>query len=240
MCRIDFEPARHVIEGLGHLVADLAQRAAATGTGARCGMPQILSGQVFRQRAPRRLLRLGRGLDCRGDRRRCRREPLRLVGLQRLERQLELLGLARQLLRGTAELGPPITRQLEFQPGDLGLRGQRILRHRGDDALQRSEVVGQIVGRDRHARSGSDLQPFGRLNQWLSQFAAACARTKLSRPAPAARFAAASASRSPPAASTVAPGSAPPRPPRPAATRIGRAPGAWRTGTARRHPTTTA
>src|SRR6516164_4287757 len=32
----DFEPARHVIEGLGHLVADLAQRAAATGTGARC------------------------------------------------------------------------------------------------------------------------------------------------------------------------------------------------------------
>ena len=85
---------------------------------------------------------------------------VRLVGLQRLERQLELLGLARQLLRGTAELGPSVTRQLEFQPGDLGLGGQRILRHRGDDALQRSEVVGQIVGRDRHAGSGSDLQPF--------------------------------------------------------------------------------
>jgi hypothetical protein len=106
-----------------------------------------------------RLLRCGRGLDGCGDRRRCRRQALRLVGFQRLEHQIELLGLARQLLRGAAELGPSISRQLEFQPGDLGLRGQRILRHRGDDALQRSEVVGQIVGGDRHAGGGSDLQP---------------------------------------------------------------------------------
>jgi hypothetical protein len=101
-----FEPARHVIEGLGHRVADLAQRAAATGAGAWCGMPQILSGRMFRQRAPRRLLRLGRGLDGCGDGQRCSREALRLVGLQRLKAQLELLGVARQLLRGTAKLGP--------------------------------------------------------------------------------------------------------------------------------------
>src|SRR6266851_8845810 len=124
-------------------------------------MPQVLSGQVFRQWAPRRLLRLGRGLDCRGDRRRCRRELFRLVSLQGLERQLELLGVARQLLRGTAKLDPPIPCQLESQPGDLGLGGQRILRHSSDDALQRSGVVGQAVGRDLHARSGSDLQRFG-------------------------------------------------------------------------------
>jgi hypothetical protein len=52
-------------------------------------MPQILSGQVFRQWAPRRLLRFG--LDYRGDCRRCRCPPLRLVGLQRLKRQFELL-----------------------------------------------------------------------------------------------------------------------------------------------------
>jgi hypothetical protein len=31
-----FEPTRHVIEGLGHLIADLARRAAANGTGALC------------------------------------------------------------------------------------------------------------------------------------------------------------------------------------------------------------
>jgi hypothetical protein len=105
----DLEPARHVIEGLADLVGDLAQRAAATGTGARCGMPQILSGQVLRQPPPCRFLRLGRRLDCCGYRQRCRCEPFRLVGLQRLERQLELLGVARQLLRGTAKLGPPIT-----------------------------------------------------------------------------------------------------------------------------------
>jgi hypothetical protein len=98
-------------------------------------MPQILSGQMFRQRTPRRLLRLDRSLNGCGDGRRCHREPLRLVGLQRLEGQLELLGVARRLLRGTAKLGPPVTRQLELQPGDLGLGGRRILRHRGDDAL---------------------------------------------------------------------------------------------------------
>jgi hypothetical protein len=53
---------------------------------------------VFRQWAPRRLPRLGRSLDCCSDRRRCRGEPFRLVDLQRLERQFELLGVARQLL----------------------------------------------------------------------------------------------------------------------------------------------
>jgi hypothetical protein len=58
-----FEPAGHVIEGLADLVADLAQRAAAIRTGAWCGMPPILSRQMWRQRAPCRLLRLGRGLD---------------------------------------------------------------------------------------------------------------------------------------------------------------------------------
>lgn len=128
-------------------------------------MPYILSGQMLRQRAASRLLCFGRGLDGCSDSRRCRREPLRLVGLQRLEGQFELLDLARQLLRGTAKLGPPVTRQLELQPRDLGLSGRRIQRHRGDDALQRSEVVGQIVGRDRHARSGSDPPRHSSANQ---------------------------------------------------------------------------
>jgi len=89
------EAARHVIERLADLVGDLAQRPAATGTGARCGVPQVLSRQVLRQRAPRRLVRFGRGLDSRGHFRRGRRQPLRLVGLQCLQRQLELLSLAR-------------------------------------------------------------------------------------------------------------------------------------------------
>src|SRR5215468_7895591 len=83
--------ARHDSEGLADFVGDLAQRAAATRTSARCGMAPILSGQVFRQWTPRRLLRFGRGLDGCSDRRRCRHQALRLVGFQRLERQLELL-----------------------------------------------------------------------------------------------------------------------------------------------------
>ena len=156
----DFEAARHVIESLADLIGDFAQRAAAARTSARCGMAPIFSRQMFRQGAPRRLLRFGRGLDGCSDLRRCRYQPLRLVGLQRLQRQLELLSLARQLLRGLSELGPSISRQLEFQAGDLSLRGQRILHHRGNDPLQRGEVVGQSVGGDRHAGSGSDLPPF--------------------------------------------------------------------------------
>ena len=93
------------------------------------------------------------------------RETVSDARWQTLERQFELLDLARQLFRGTAKLGPPVTRQLELQPRDLGLSGRRIQRHRGDDALQRSEVVGQIVGRDRHARSGSDPPRHSSANQ---------------------------------------------------------------------------
>jgi hypothetical protein len=47
----DLEPAWHVIEGLGHLVTDLTQRVADP------------LGEVSRQRAPCRLLRLGRDLS---------------------------------------------------------------------------------------------------------------------------------------------------------------------------------
>jgi len=85
----------------------------------------------------------GGGLDCRGHDRRGSGEPLGLVGFQRLDRQLELVGLARQLLRRAAELGPPIAGQLEAQLGDLRLGGDRIPRHRGNDPLQRVEIIGQ-------------------------------------------------------------------------------------------------
>lgn len=51
------------------------------------------------------------------------------------------------------------------QPGNLRLSRQRILRHRSDDTLQCSGVVGQIVGRDWHPRSGPNLQ---QLWGWLN------------------------------------------------------------------------
>jgi hypothetical protein len=49
-----------------------------------------------------------RPLGCRG------RQSLGLVGFQGLDRQLELLGLARQLLRGPAKFGPAVARQLKL------------------------------------------------------------------------------------------------------------------------------
>src|SRR5216684_1437681 len=65
-----------------------------------------------------------------------------------------------------------------------------------------SGKISGAIGTPAVNQIGSGLD---RLNQELSQFAAACRRNKLSRPAPAAMSAAASASRSPRAASTVAP-----------------------------------
>ena len=67
-------------------------------------------------------------------------------------RTFELLDFARQFLRRAPELGPPITRQLKLQLGDLGPRRQRVARHLGDNALQRGNVVGQGFRRDRHTR----------------------------------------------------------------------------------------
>jgi hypothetical protein len=138
-----FEPSRQVIEGLADILADAAQCAAAARAGAAGRMHHLFARQMLGQRTTGRLLRFGHIL---GDRRglgRGGRQPLGLVALQGLDRQLELLGLAFQLLRGAAELGPPIARQLELQPGDLSPRRHRLARHLGDDPLQRGDVVGQ-------------------------------------------------------------------------------------------------
>jgi hypothetical protein len=121
----------------------------------------LVARQMIRQRTPRRLLRLAGGLDRRGDNRRGNGEPFGLVGLQRFDRQFELVRLERQLLRGPAELGTTVTGELEAQLGDLGLGGDRIVRHRRNDPLQRFGVVGKLIGRDRHLVSESPPPVFG-------------------------------------------------------------------------------
>src|SRR5437763_1341308 len=87
-------------------------------------------------------------------------EQFGLIGLQCLDRQLELLYLMRQLLRRTPELRPAIASELEAQLGDLGLSRDRILRHRRDDLLQRLRVVRQLIGRERHSLIESHRPPF--------------------------------------------------------------------------------
>jgi hypothetical protein len=121
------EAAGHVIECLGDLLADPAQRATAGRAAARRGMDHVLARQVFRQRTSCRLLCFHRPLGRCGHHGRGSGEPLGLVGFQRLDRQLELLGLARQLLRRATELGAAIAGQLEAQLGDLRLCGDRIV-----------------------------------------------------------------------------------------------------------------
>ena len=86
--------------------------------------------------------------------------PGRIV-FERLDSQLKLLGPTHQLLRGAAELGASVARQLELQPGDLGLGSNGVLRHRRDDLLQRLRVIGKLIGRDRHLPIESYPLAFG-------------------------------------------------------------------------------
>ena len=128
-----------------------------------------------------------------------------------LEHQLQLLDLALDLLRGAAELLPAQPRELDLQLLDLerladqaGLRRGKLGRLRragfalGDQhPLQRCDIRGQIV--DRH---GGIYQSCRRRSAPPDHL---INRPRLSPPPPAARSAAAPASRCPPAASTTAP-----------------------------------
>jgi len=75
---------------------------------------------------------------------------------QHLDRQLELFGCARQLLRRPANLARRYWRPLELPPGELGLGRRCVGRNFGDDRLQRGgeNVVG--VGMRRCARIQAD------------------------------------------------------------------------------------
>jgi hypothetical protein len=82
------EATRDVIEGLAYVLADAPQRAAAARAGRTGAIPHLLARQVVGQRPAGRLLCFGHALDD------CR------LGFQGLDRQLEVLALTRQLLRG--------------------------------------------------------------------------------------------------------------------------------------------
>ena len=92
------EAAGYVVEGLGNLLANPAQRAAARGAGARSGVPRVFAWEMVRQWPAGRLLRFGCALDRGGDNRRGGGELLSLVLFQALDRQFERLGPARQFL----------------------------------------------------------------------------------------------------------------------------------------------
>ena len=57
------EPARHVIEGLGHILADPPQGAATRGAGVVGWMKHLFTRQMVGQRPAGRLVRLDRTLD---------------------------------------------------------------------------------------------------------------------------------------------------------------------------------
>jgi hypothetical protein len=107
------------IQHVADILADLAHRAAAGGTGAIRSMDDLPAWQVIGQWAPTgRLLSRGRALalviSCRGGRF-DRQRPAGGLALQLVKHQLQLLDDAVDLLRGTPEL-------LTAQPRDLDLQ----------------------------------------------------------------------------------------------------------------------
>jgi hypothetical protein len=147
----DLEAAWNVIEGFGHIGADLAQDAAASRTGACSRMDNLLALQMFCWRAPYWLgVLLGSSRDHLGDRR-DRRDALSVVFFQCLDGQFELRNRALNPLRGLTELGAPEASKLESKLLDLGARRYRVPRHLADDALERTDIIRQGGRIDRHS-----------------------------------------------------------------------------------------
>ena len=132
----DLEVPRHVIEHLGHVLAELAHAAAAGGTGAGAIigglMHHFLARQMIRQRLARRLVahadRL-RGLGGFGL-----GGVFGGLGFQRLEPQFELGDLLVDPFRRAAELHAPQLGNLELELFDL----QGLVLHR---QLGRAQLV---------------------------------------------------------------------------------------------------
>ena len=152
-----FEAAGYVIEGLG----DVFRRSGAAPLhkfgqlhGAEC--QRLFAREVVWQWPTGRLLRFGRVLDRGGDNPRGGGEPLGPVFFQALD-------LPARAARPRAPASPRSgrTRPADSAPagtstGDFRLGGQRVLRHRGDNPLQRFRLIRQLIRGNRHHRVESD------------------------------------------------------------------------------------
>ena len=120
-CADHFEPRRNVFQRLRHVLAQMAQRAAAVRARLLLGRDRLrLARQVGRQRTARRL---ASGASCfSSDRRRHdgRRLCGGLVGFQIFQPQLELLDVSIVLFRTRAEVHALQLEDEQFQVLDLG------------------------------------------------------------------------------------------------------------------------
>src|SRR6185503_4795456 len=122
-------------------------------------MNDRLAGQILWQGSARRLLCIESLFHQFRESRRTARPLFFAILFERLDRELELGNGLLQLLRGSPKLRPLQARELEAQLLDLDLRGHHLLHHGRDDALQRVDIVGKVLGLDRHADSESYRLP---------------------------------------------------------------------------------
>jgi len=196
-----FEPAWHVIEGLGHLVADFC--AARRRNWDRCTVrdaanplwadvpaagaapasaPRPRSGLLRRLPAmPSRAAPPGRSPAPRAPSRaaRCRAPASPRNGQTRPAGNAPAGTSAGRSRHGRSVASCAIAAMMRFSAAGSSGRVSGVI---GTPAVEQIR------------------NPLSRLSQWLSQFAAVCRQTKFSRPAPAATFGAASANQSPRAA----------------------------------------
>jgi hypothetical protein len=199
------EAPGHVVEYLGHVLAHLAQRAAARRAGAGGLVPHLAPRQVLRQRLASGL----RGF-CRRRRRvhGLRRRRLVRLGFELFQHQLELRDLAIELLRRSPETLFPEPRDLDLEPFDLerlrhepGARRLQLGGLGGDEPAQRLMSSGSGVGVELTAISNHTPGP----PSAAARFAVPSHSVAVTPPARAATSAAARASRSLRAASPAAP-----------------------------------
>jgi hypothetical protein len=112
----DLEAARHVIQNLGDILAELGHAGAAVGTGAGAVILRLMHDLVSRQMLGQRLtLRLAISGDDRTIFRLGLGDILGFAGLQLFELQLKLLDLAGNPFRCPAELHPAQLGDLELE-----------------------------------------------------------------------------------------------------------------------------
>jgi len=216
----DLQPGRDTFQHFGHILTEHRQaRRAAAGAGLARMVPHLLARQMRWQGPAHGMAALAPG----GRRRPLgspRRGPLGFAFLQILKTELELGDLPLQLLRGAAELHPSQDRQLRLhlldeKPGarEFGPGRRQFALALGQRRRQAGDLGSSGIGRRHEEKMTSPHPSLRPASGPMTPIESLCRGSALRLRPRGARSVPPTASRSPPAASTVAQPTAEPSPP---------------------------